>query len=342
MLMNIDSNNRDYAQRMLILVCCSRRALTVLELIDAMAMEFGDKPAFNLKSRLGSPDSIREVCPGFIEVDTKFEYSMEIDFAKTTVYTAHFSVQEYLESDRIYQDNEVKLFAIDRELAHTQIASTCLLFLADPSFAISKDKYPIIDYARSFWLHHFKEGRETGDLEDQITRLSRTPILYKNWLHKEINFKLPKGTMKEPIFIVNHPLVFASAIGLVSVVRLLLDDAMIMDDFSIFNTIYGIALVTASSNDHEKVGHLLLDKAVTRIDNQYLENALEAAAYSAREEIVQWFLDRGVTPNAIGEYQTALVSVASMGHDKTVQLLLARNADINGRDSEVGSRNPLN
>lgn len=95
MLLNIAPASVEYARRIPLLLCCSKRLLTVPELIDGIAVELGDLPKFNPKRKLKNVDVIHQVCPGLIEVDVNTRDD------QATVRIAHFSVQEYLESERI-------------------------------------------------------------------------------------------------------------------------------------------------------------------------------------------------------------------------------------------------
>ncbi|KAL2136905.1 hypothetical protein VTI74DRAFT_66 [Chaetomium olivicolor] len=134
MLSNIDKESEADAIRMLTLLCTARRPLTVEELIDSIAVELGDNPQFNEDSRLmNGADDIRRICPGFIELD------LSPKNGGTTVRIAHYSVQEYLESDRI-RSSATAQYAVDREHANNAVALICLIYLLHPGF-------------RDAWLH---------------------------------------------------------------------------------------------------------------------------------------------------------------------------------------------
>ena len=63
---------------------------------------------------------------------------------------------------------------------------------------------------------------------------------------------------------------------------------------------------------------------------QYLGTALQAAAYSGRDSIVETLLERGADPNAeCGYLLTPFFSACCMGHDSTATMLLAAGADPN-------------
>ncbi len=88
------------------MLCFAARPLTVLELIDGVAVEI-NSARLDSKRRLRDADDLLEICPGLIDIDLsannnnmtgiygRFERPTQI------VRIAHFSVQEYLESERI-------------------------------------------------------------------------------------------------------------------------------------------------------------------------------------------------------------------------------------------------
>jgi hypothetical protein len=47
MLLNMDESSAGYAQRILIMLCCTKRPLRIPELIDAVAIELGDPLRLN-------------------------------------------------------------------------------------------------------------------------------------------------------------------------------------------------------------------------------------------------------------------------------------------------------
>jgi hypothetical protein len=132
MLLNIAPAFVEYSQRTLTLLCYAKCPLTVPELVDGIAVELGDSPKFNPSRRLETADDIHGVCPGFIEVD-------EQPYEASTVCIAHFSVQEYLESDRIrkYKVAEVAKFSIRKREDHTDIACLCLTYLLEHTLSTS-------------------------------------------------------------------------------------------------------------------------------------------------------------------------------------------------------------
>ena len=169
MLLNVDEESVQDARRILTLLCCAKRPLTVSELIDGTAVELGDNPRLNPNGRLFGEDEIRRVCPGLIEVDAR------PDDKTSTVRIAHFSVQEYLESERILQ-HKAATFRVRKLEAHAEIASICLTYLLEPALSRdSMEEYPLALYAAKTWHEHFCDGdKNTHHAEHQALRLFRS------------------------------------------------------------------------------------------------------------------------------------------------------------------------
>lgn len=328
MLVNIEPQVKDYAQRMLMLLCCAPRPLKAVELLDGLEIDFDDKPSFNPKRRLVNVKQIEEICPGLVEMDmhrvTFGSWYIETD--EVVIRIAHFSVQEYLESDRIRQNEQVKSFAVHPTQAHTQITSACLMLFVEPTFTASPNKHPVVRYAATYWPHHFRQGVETANIKTQLLRLFRNiNNAFDNW-SEMFSFKMELEPPKSPL-----PL--ACGLGLLSIVRELIDEVKSNGEESHgqFGVPFGIALNTAATLGQEEIVQLFFDKKcdIDVSDKEWIYSLIEAATYG-QEKIVQLFLDRGIDANGIGMYhKTALSCAASCGCEKIVHLLLRRNADIN-------------
>jgi ankyrin repeat domain-containing protein 50 len=56
-------------RQILTILCYAKRLLTVLELIEGIAVELGDNLRLNLDSRLDNEDDIYRIYPGLIELN---------------------------------------------------------------------------------------------------------------------------------------------------------------------------------------------------------------------------------------------------------------------------------
>ncbi|KFY02998.1 hypothetical protein V490_00340, partial [Pseudogymnoascus sp. VKM F-3557] len=343
MLLNIDEVSVQDARRILTLLCCAKRPLTVSELIDANAVELGDNPRLNPDGRLPGEDEIRAVCPGLVEVDVRPDY-------ETTVRIAHFSVQEYLESKRILQKNAA-IFSVRRPEADAEITSICLTYLLEP--ALSRDsiaEYPLALYAAKTWYEHFRGGdKSTHYAEHQALQLFRNSKgEFENWVTiwnvDSYDGRKPSGKIPSSVY-------YASLLGLSWVLSQLLCENPSASTFSALSRQeisdlvnaqgghYGNALKAASVGGHEHTVKLLLDKGadVNALGGRY-GNALQAASFRGHEHIVKLLLDKGADVNAQGgNYGNALNAASAEGHEHIVKLLLDKGTDVNAQGGNYGN-----
>ncbi|KAI1852134.1 hypothetical protein JX265_013105 [Neoarthrinium moseri] len=255
MLENIPAAWNSYARQMLTLLCCATRPLTVPELIDAIAIETGDYPRFNPKRRLRSLDALQKVCPGFTEVDLNHDEKLH------TVRIAHFSVQEYLESERISLHGEAASFRLDRQESNATVACTCLALLLEPCVIGLKaddirDEYPFAEYAArqlSFELNKF-----CGRFETALTAAASGG-------HKEI-------------------------------VRLLIDKGA--DINAQWKGSNGTALQFASFQGHKDIVELLIDKGAN-INDEGARQVSTALNLASSKEIEELLINKGAVYGAM-------------------------------------------
>ncbi|CAM1509295.1 Fc.00g030340.m01.CDS01 [Cosmosporella sp. VM-42] len=371
MLSNIPSTSREYAQQMLTLLCCARRPLTVAELIDGIAVQLGGTPRFNPKRKLKNIDAIQEVCPGFTEINAN------PDSSGATVRIAHFSIQEYLQSERIQSSEDAVLFSVKQQYADTQMARICLTVLLEPrlltsaSTSLQQDTFALVPYAAEYWPGHFRDGVEDIAIENQVLQLLKgREGLFENWVttwnHDDL-FGHHTGQGKFP-----SPLYYASRLGLDSIVPRLLDDTTIVAlpstrrgrfegsmrhescggnrktvqpllgkgaDINAAEGHFGNALQAASAEGHYKIAQLLLKKGadINAAEGGY-GSALQAASAEGHYKIIQLLLEKGADVNAAeGHYRSALQEASTRGHYKIAQLLLEKGADVNAAEGYYGS-----
>lgn len=163
-------------RRVLTVLCFSTRPLTVDELIDAHAVDLGESPHLD-RGRSYEQDDLVDICLGLVEIAvTKDNNGQETSTARI----AHFSVLEYLQSDRILQRNAER-FAIRSAPANTEIAQICLVYLLEPmlsSGTLGNTKLrelPLAHFAAMHWYHHYGNS---GEWRPKIEQL--LPELFKN------------------------------------------------------------------------------------------------------------------------------------------------------------------
>lgn len=200
---NIGEESKSDARRLLVLLCCSWRPLTVAEVIEGIAVELGDNPRINPDGRLKGEDDILALCPGLVEVDRHGEVFQAVQYEcpslrkaappdtevetqflgaeddleaypasfHSTVRIAHFSVQEYLESKRICEQSASK-FSVKLPDAHAEIASVCLTYLLGLPSRLWNFEYGLALYAANYWHGHYRKADTTKhSVQDQALQL---------------------------------------------------------------------------------------------------------------------------------------------------------------------------
>ena len=346
MLLNIAPNCVEYSKRMLTLLCSAKRPLTVPELVDGIAVELGDSPKFNPSRRLETVDAIHDVCPGFIEIDEQPSGGV------ATVRIAHFSVQEYLESERILR-HEVAKFNVRKRQAHADIACICLTYLLEPVLLTSanrKREYPLAFYAAKTWHEHLRDGDESRNhVQRQTLRLFQNTAEFENWVNiwnvdDHYYGRKPTGKVPSPIY-------YASLLGLDLLLSNLLGGNAVSASLSSLSVAevsrtantqggeYGNPLQAASARGHEAVVRLLLEKDVdVNAEGGYYGTALQAASAGGHEAVVRLLFGRNADVHVQGgEYGNALYAASARGCKAIVQLILERNADVDAIGGEYGN-----
>ena len=254
---------------------------------------------------------------------------------------AHFSVKEYLVSDRI----RASQYSIKEITANISIAETCLVYLLqfdkpDSLTPGTLEDLPLVGYAAKHWTLH---ARWAGGDAIAFNLLVIEFFLSKegafvNWVRlsdpDEPAWKDPNITKK--IKSIASPLYYASLTGLIEPVRMLLEKGA---DVNAQGGDKGNALQAASANGHDQIVQQLLEKGadVNAQDGLY-SNALQAASLRGHDQIVQQLLEKGADANAQGRlYGNALQAASANGHDQIVQQLLEKGADVNAQGGWHGN-----
>ncbi|KAG2413226.1 hypothetical protein HFD88_002415 [Aspergillus terreus] len=329
-LCSIDNDYIEDVRRVLTVLCYARRPVTVEELIDAHAVDLSEPPRLDRDGRSYEQDDLVDICLGLIEIA-----SAEDDDGQPTliVRIAHFSVQEYLQSDRILRQNP-RIFAM-QTLSEEPLDETKLTL------------FPFARFAATHWLSHYAaSGEGKRKVELFVLRLFKDEMMaFITWirLHDIDRPWLNRPDYVLPMTRIASPIYYAALLGLEFVLNSLLplhtENPKLSETVDAPGGSYGHALQAASVNGHEKVVQMLLDRgADINAQGGVHNNALVAASYLGHEKIVQILLDRGADINAQSVYYGSALQAASVnGHEKVVQMLLDRGADINAQSVYYGS-----
>ena len=320
-LCNIDKSLIEDSRRILTLLCFSARPLTISELIDAIAVDISSA-RLNPKRRLRNADGIRDIYVRLVDIgpspdDT--DTSDDEEKHEQTVRIAHFSVQEYLESERIRSQNAA-IFSLTAVTAHVEITQICLIYILEPGFADGTlDEHPLARFATRFWLRHY---RNTGYQDSKSDNLVLQFFQCQRWLFLSLIklLELVNEEDYEEYMLKDEDLpssvYFASLLGLRWVLAELLSaqqqkeserfilpvtSTIKVADVNAQCGIYGNALQVASCYSHEEVVKLLVHEgADVNAQGGKFGNALQAASLKGHEEIVNLLIHEGADVNAQG------------------------------------------
>ncbi|KZN92140.1 Ankyrin repeat and KH domain-containing protein [Penicillium chrysogenum] len=349
MLCSIDEIYVQDVQRIFTVLCLSVRPINVNELIDAHAVELGESPYLDREGRSYEQDDLVDICLGLIEIAV-----IEDDNGKpvSTARIAHFSVQEYLQSDRI-QQQKAERFAIQSEPANTEMARICLAYLLDPALSCEildeakLQNFPFAHFAAMNWYHYYERCHGSkSKTETLVTRIFQDETnCFLTWvkLHDVDRPWNTKGTLERRADDIASPVYYAALLGLASVLKSILAvdsrTQRLSDTVNAQGGEFGNALQAASIGGHKNAVQILLDKgADVSAQGGWYSNALQAASFNGNKEVVQILLDRGADVNAQGgRYGNALQAASWRGHKEVVRILLDRGSDVKVQGGDYGN-----
>lgn len=253
------------------------------------------------------------------------------------VRIAHFSVQEFLVSNRI-KTSRAATFAMSDQQQHFRICKACLLYLLNDDFVAQSltnqvvQQYSWASYAAKGWLHHYQQAdRElVQQLSARIIGLFTVGNALYHWLRLDNpEYELFDDRYADPLKVNIFPAYYAALLGLDDILVDMLSSSDA--DIDTRGGKCGTALIAASSRGHEAAVQVLLDHgADVNFQAGTLGTALIAACDSGKDEVVTLLLDRGADIDVeAGSFDTALILASRSGHPNTVELLLDRGADVN-------------
>jgi hypothetical protein len=169
-LKEIDKQNWEYAYRLFQCVAAASRPLHVEELAGFLAFDFevGPVPTFLADWLPEDPThTVLSTCSSLLAV--------VIADGSPVVQFAHFSVKEYLTSERLSETKDsISRFHISMTPAHTIVAQACLGVLLHLGENITKNDlkdFPLVEYAAEHWVGHTRFENASSNVQDGTKRL---------------------------------------------------------------------------------------------------------------------------------------------------------------------------
>lgn len=324
----ISEEDSKYAIRILQWVTFSARPLSVDELAEVIAIDIDQNPVFDRDEALEDPLEILNICSSLITI-TVDERDVFQSSPRHVVALAHYSVKEYLVSDRILKGDAAQ-YGMQDDRCHDAIASGCLGYLLQfqqPELALNNhhEIFKLALYSAEFWISHAEKigdrAKSTAQLAIRLFSMENTAYFNWAWLY---DHSIRRVRAETP-----HPLYYAALSGLSKIVELLLDRGD--DPNTAQGGDLGSALHAASLQGHVQVVDLLLSKDADPNENigDY-RSPLYTASFNGHEQVVNLLLNKGADPNVQGgDDPNPLYAAVEQGHEQVVSLLLNKGANPN-------------
>jgi ankyrin repeat protein len=352
MLREIGRVNPQQACRLLQCLAVATRPLRVDELSEVLALDFDRAeegiPALNKDWRWDDQQQgVLSTCSSLIVIVD----GLDDDFSRCRVVQfAHFSVKEFLTSDRLSNlKADISSFHIRLEPAHTVLSQACLAILLHNDRA--KSSSPLSNYAARHWVDHARFENVSLRVEDGMRRLfDPAKAYFTAWLESfnmdeewtafypdgppvwssvtSLGFRRPQESTSSSEDIASLCLYYAAFCGFRDLTK-----HLIAEYSQHVNARVGrnkSPLAAALRSGHIQVAELLHQHgAVLHIGSQG-RTLLHAASNDGLMDVAQWLLNIGADANAQeDDHTTPLHLAAANGHLELVRTLLGHTVDVN-------------
>ena len=332
-LIYIGDQNWERAHRLFQCVSVTARPLRVEELVDILAVDFEVESAPRFRAEWRSEDPVHTV----ISTCSSLFAVVDVDGSRVVQF-AHFSVKEYLTSERLDKaPTAISRFHISIAPAHTIVARACLgiLHLDEDITKVSLKDFTLVEYAAEYWPGHARFKNVSSNILNEMKRLfdpRKHHLSIWIWLYNPIcpedPFDCPE-TDRPPEKAVLTPLHYAAACGLCDVGTFLIVERR--QDLSSQVVNYDATpLHLASEFGHAGFARFLLEHGADATSgNDTGFTPLCRASYEGHADVVRAILERGaeMETNLNDFYRTPLQLALYNGHVEAAQILLVYGAD---------------
>jgi hypothetical protein len=336
----ISEEYAEYAMRILQWLTFSARPLSVEEVAEVVAIDVARDPAFDCDEVLEDPLEALNICSSLVTITTN-EVNRRSGSAQRIVALAHYSVQEYLVSDRIRQGS-AKQYSMQEAKCQSVITRGSLKYLMQLQEPLEEETlqvFALARYSAEFWSSHLRKTGDEGEQASQLAMslMAREKPAYLTWIQLHDPDRSWEGTnLEKSLDSVPMPLYYAALLGFSTVTRLLLDAGA---DVNAQGGLFGNALQAASLRGYEQIVKMLLDAGADfNAQGGDYGNALQAASAGGYEQIVKTLLNAGANVNAQGGFYGNALQAASLGgHEQIVKTLLNAGAVVNAQGGVFGN-----
>ena len=357
-LRQIPQANQTHAHRMLQCLVVAVRPLRVEELAELLAFEFdaaqGGIPKYRPALRLDDQtQAVLSTCSSLVTIvnddldyddvldyDDDWDRDLPHDCCRQLVQFSHFSVKEFLTSNRLAPSlGDISLYHIRLGPAHTTITQACLallLHLGDDTAEESPEHSPLTDYAAEHWVEHAQFDDVASRVKDGMEKLfDPDRPHFDAWVE---TYDMDLGVIVWEDLERASPLYYSVLCGFYDLVEYL---AVKHPQYvNTFGGKYGFPLLAALDQGHVKVAELLLKHGADVDIREPTGNTILLMAFSwlGRHnnllDTVEFLLTHGVDVNARNDaFASPLHLAEDYGMQELVTMLLKQKADVNSQDT---------
>ena len=334
-LNEINNANRVHAYRLLQCLTVACRPLRVEELAEVLTFDLsaGGIPKLNADWRWDNQEAaVLSACSSLV--------SVTIEAGSRIVQFSHFSVKEFLTSNRLATCTEVSRFHILVGPSHVILAQACLgvlLCLDNHTDQYTIKKLPLFKYAAEYWVVHAQTMNVEVEIKDTLDHFfDMDKPHFSAWVKIARIYDLLALSAYGDLTGVptaGAPLYFAAWRGF----RGLLERLIIKHprQLSALGGIFGTPLHASVHGGHIKAAQLLLVHGANIEDSRCADNwtPLHIASQGGHIEITKWLLNYGANVNSHSKHGTTPLHLAAYeGYLEVCRVLLEWGAEVNSRD----------
>ena len=360
-LQQIPKRNRVHSHRLLQCLAVAARPLNVEELAEVLAIDFsGKEKTPKVDENLRGQEKERAVLSACSSLVTIVQ-----DGTSRLVHFSHFSVKEFLISDRLATStvDTLHYYHIRLKAAHVMMAQVCLSVLLRLEDHMDKQtmwSYPLSNYAGKHFGNHVEFEDVISSISDGVDKLlDRDKPHFYTWVWLQIgnwdsknwhNSRIDGNTMDPPYPLITQyhdtkprlpprlpPLYYVAALGHLCLARHLISKCS--QDLYVRDNKGCTPLHIAVLAGKEEISQLLIEHSVD-LDIQDLshQTPLHIMAYMGLARATQMLLERGeplkAGLNARNKNGCTPLHLASEHvHSGITGLLLKFGADVDAQDN---------
>src|SRR6266849_1173634 len=342
-LRDIDKQKRTYAQRLFQCLLVSIRPLRIEELAPILTVQFDATAPTSSKKRSRPQNAkglVLSACSSLISIINQG--------SSQVVQFAHFSVKEFLTSERLANAEErVSFYHILPEPAHTLLAHASLSVLLQLDDKTERDAlahFPLAPYAARYWVDHAQYGDVAVRLQEVMERLfdpERFHIAAWVWLYDIDRYWVEPMSTAHPTQPEAGPIYYASLCGFVGLAEHLI--ASHPQDVNSKGGSDTTPLHAASVKGHIKVASVLLRNGVDpnsrddlgRVPLHRVSQGGQLVMEKSSLEIARLLVNFGADVNVTDDKGHApLHAAAQSGYREIAELLLGSGASLDARNTK--------